>query len=208
MNQSFSLILALVILITGCSHTEPVRKPANENDYQSWAPADELEIDEESPATDTGSSFLAEDEAVEKFKNQNKSYFDWPVDLARLTRGFNKKKRRPHLGLDLAANKGTRIFASHNGRIVYTGKAFKGFGKLIVIEGEGGWATLYAHLSEILVNEGDVVEQGQMIGKMGRTGRATGVHLHFEIRRQRLPIDPLPYLPGGEQIMQSLANKK
>ena len=127
--------------------------------------------------------------------------FDWPVDEARLTQRYlPHKKRRPHWGIDLASNRGSHIMSSHYGTVVYTGSNFKGYGKLIVVESGPIWATFYSHLDKILVKEGQVVKPGQIIGLMGRTGRATGVHLHFEVRNNRMPIDPLRYLPGGEQI--------
>jgi murein DD-endopeptidase MepM/ murein hydrolase activator NlpD len=126
-------------------------------------------------------------------KHQN--FFDWPVDEARMTRGYLPNRRRPHLGVDLAAPKGTKILAAHDGVVIYTGRDFKGYGKMVMIEGAQGWATLYAHFSSIEVKEGQVVKQGDPIGGMGRTGRATGVHLHFEIRKTRGPVDPLLYLP-------------
>lgn len=128
------------------------------------------------------------------------SYFDWPVDKARMTRGFFTNKRRPHLGLDLAAPKGTPILASRGGTVIYRGRDFRGFGNLIMIESPGGWATLYAHLDRFMVTEGQKVAMGEIIGSMGRTGRATGVHLHFEIRRNKVAVDPLPYLPGGSKL--------
>lgn len=134
--------------------------------------------------------------------------FDWPVDEAKLTRGFiatpqpppktkssRKKRKRPHLGLDLANRRGTPVLASQTGRVVYAGSGFRGYGRLIVIEHSNEWATFYSHLDKILVKEGQAVSQGDKIGLMGRTGRATGVHLHFEIRHHRRPVDPLAYLP-------------
>ncbi|WP_081111944.1 M23 family metallopeptidase [Bdellovibrio bacteriovorus] len=121
--------------------------------------------------------------------------FDWPVDRARMTRGFLPKKRRPHLGIDLAAPKGTPILASQAGTVIYAGREFRGYGKMVLIESGNGFATLYAHFDKILVAEGQKVRQGEVIGAMGRTGRATGVHLHFEVRKNRGPIDPLPLLP-------------
>lgn len=124
--------------------------------------------------------------------------FDWPVDRARMTRGFLPHKRRPHLGIDLAAPKGTPILAAQAGTVIYAGREFKGYGKMVLIESGDGWATLYAHFDKILISEGQRVRQGEVIGSMGRTGRATGVHLHFEIRRNRGPIDPLPLLPYVE----------
>lgn len=122
-------------------------------------------------------------------------FFDWPVDQARMTRGFLPNKKRPHLGIDLAATKGTPILASQTGTVIYAGREFKGYGKMVLVESGDGWATLYAHFEKILVAEGQKVLQGEVIGAMGRTGRATGVHLHFEIRKNRGPIDPLPLLP-------------
>jgi murein DD-endopeptidase MepM/ murein hydrolase activator NlpD len=112
-----------------------------------------------------------------------------------MTRGFMPNKRRPHLGLDLAANKGTSILASRGGVVIYRGRDFRGFGKMILVESGDGWATLYAHLDKYMVAEGQRVSMGDLIGQMGRTGRATGVHLHFEIRRNKRPVDPLALLP-------------
>jgi murein DD-endopeptidase MepM/ murein hydrolase activator NlpD len=126
--------------------------------------------------------------------------FDWPVESARLSRGFmlgRSRRKRSHWGLDLAAKKGTPILSAENGVVVYTGRAFKGYGNLVVIEHNDEWATMYAHLDKILVKEGASIERGHKIGTMGRTGRASGVHLHFEIRNNREPVNPLPYLPQG-----------
>lgn len=120
--------------------------------------------------------------------------FDWPVDRARLSRGFIPNGRG-HWGLDLANTRGTPILAAEDGVVVYTGRGFKGYGNLVVIEHNEEWATLYSHLHKITAKEGQVVKRGQKIGTMGRTGRATGVHLHFEIRQNRIPINPLALLP-------------
>jgi murein DD-endopeptidase MepM/ murein hydrolase activator NlpD len=127
--------------------------------------------------------------------SQERPYFDWPVDSARLSRGYLINRRRPHLGLDLASRKGTQIFASHDGLVIYTGNEFRGYGKMIMIEGINGFATLYAHLSQISVRQGTRVKQGELIGLMGRTGHATGTHLHFEIRVGNKTVNPLHYLP-------------
>jgi murein DD-endopeptidase MepM/ murein hydrolase activator NlpD len=127
--------------------------------------------------------------------------FDWPVDEARLSRGYFLKdprgrKRRPHLGIDLANKKGTPIFASHDGKVIYVGTGFRGYGRMIMIEGESGdYATLYAHLFKARVKQGMWVRQGDFIGTMGNTGRSTGTHLHFEIRTLQGAVDPIAYLP-------------
>jgi murein DD-endopeptidase MepM/ murein hydrolase activator NlpD len=126
---------------------------------------------------------------------QSEVRFDWPVDQARLTQGF-QPGRKVHWGIDLAGKKGTPILAAEDGVVVYTGSGFRGYGKLVVIEHGTEWATLYSHLSSIKVKEGQKVRQGQKIGGMGRTGRASGVHLHFEVRKNRQPVNPLALLPN------------
>lgn len=129
-------------------------------------------------------------------RGQAQVFFDWPVDRARMTRGFFDTGSRRHLGLDLAAPRGTPILASHDGKVIYTGQDFRGFGKLVMMEtSDGAWATFYAHLDQILVRQGQTIAQGETLGLMGRTGRATGVHLHFEIRHHKKALDPLPLLP-------------
>lgn len=136
--------------------------------------------------------------------------FDWPVEDARLSRGFlphgSRKRKKPHLGIDLAAPKGTPIFAAQTGTVIYTGKEFRGYGKLVMIENGNGWATLYAHLDKILVSEGQKVAQGEIIAAMGNTGRSTGSHLHFEIRRETGPIDPMPFLPTSQLVARGMSS--
>lgn len=153
------------------------------------------------PATALEQPEGQEEKLLTEWKEQTqKSYFNWPVDEARMTRGYLPYRKKPHLGLDLAAPKGTNIYAAHEGTVIYAGRDFRGFGKMVLIEGSRGWATLYAHFSTISVKQGQRVNQGDVIGGMGRTGRATGVHLHFEIRKARGPVDPLLYLPGGTRV--------
>lgn len=124
--------------------------------------------------------------------------FDWPVDKARLTRGFMPHARpRPHLGLDLASKKGTPIFSANNGHVIYAGSGFRGYGRFVIIEHEGEWASFYGHLDKILVKQGSYIKKGDLVGKMGKTGRATGTHLHFELRRGKKALDPIAFLPQG-----------
>ena len=130
--------------------------------------------------------------------------FDWPVDRARLTRGFLPHARpRPHLGLDLAAPRGTPIFSAHGGQVIYAGTGFRGYGRFVIVEFGDEWATFYSHLDRILVRQGQVIKKGELIGKMGRTGRATGNHLHFELRRNRKALDPIAFLPMASDWVSS-----
>lgn len=139
---------------------------------------------------------------------RNEYIFDWPVDRARLSRGYQPKGRRPHLGIDLAAPRKTSVFSAHQGMVIYAGRDFRGFGNMILIESGHGWATLYAHLDKILVSEGQKIKLGEPIALIGNTGRSTGPHLHFEIRKNKGPVDPLLYLPGGMEASRKIAGKK
>lgn len=117
----------------------------------------------------------------------------WPVANPIINRGFLNGKR-PHNGLDLKGRKNEPVYAAHDGYVVYAGSKFRGYGKMIILEYDDGWATLYGHLNKFKVKTGQEVKAGEEIGAMGRTGRATGVHLHFEVIRNKIPVDPLPLL--------------
>ncbi|MBX7232144.1 MAG: M23 family metallopeptidase [Bdellovibrionales bacterium] len=139
-----------------------------------------------------------------KYKPQRSFALSWPLNMVKVNQYFNpKKKRRPHLGVDLAGVKGTPIFSAHEGLVIYAGRAFKGFGKLVIIEYDDRWASLYAHMDKIMVKQGQTVESGQTLGLMGRTGRATGVHLHFELLHDQRPVDPIPLLNNTHQLVDS-----
>ena len=115
-----------------------------------------------------------------------------PVDqTVVLTRKFNPPK---HKGIDLAGYLNQPILATNNGVVFYKGRA-QGYGQVIIIQHSNGWSTLYAHLSKAHVKNHKFVHIGQLIGSMGKSGRATGVHLHFEIYKDRVRIDPLSLIP-------------
>lgn len=99
-----------------------------------------------------------------------------------------------HAGIDLAVPEGTRICAAASGRVVTAGWE-GGYGFLVVLDHGEGYTTYYAHLSQLHVSVGQFVEIGQTIALSGNTGLSTGPHLHFEIRRDGVPVDPLLYLP-------------
>lgn len=156
----------------------------------------------EAPPSAAGKSQVEPEEKhlIQYLQQNHHSYFDWPVDKARMTRGFLPNRKKPHLGLDLAAPKGTPVYAAHDGTIIYAGRDFRGYGRMVMIEGAQGWASVYAHFTKIQAREGQKVAKGDQIGTMGRSGHATGVHLHFELRKEKGPIDPLDYLPHGTRL--------
>ena len=119
----------------------------------------------------------------------------WPVHKLKMSRGFQPRQDPDHAGIDLTGRRGSPVMAAHDGFVVYSGRGYRGYGRMVLIEFSDEWASLYAHLDRVFVKEGDVVLKGETIGSMGRTGRTTGVHLHFELLREKQPIDPLPHLP-------------
>lgn len=107
--------------------------------------------------------------------------------------------RRMHNGLDMAGPQGTPIYATADGVITRSGW-FGGYGRYISINHGAGIETRYGHMSELLVGEGVRVRRGQLIGRMGSTGRSTGSHLHYEVRIDGEPVNPTPFLTSGEYL--------
>lgn len=101
---------------------------------------------------------------------------------------------RMHYGIDISNRIGTTVKASMEGRVGLVGLNHKGYGRYIIINHQGGFQSLYAHLNKALVTKGEWVRQGQKIGEMGNTGRSTGPHLHFGIYRYQNPVDPDTFL--------------
>lgn len=100
-----------------------------------------------------------------------------------------------HPAIDLAADvKDAPIYASETGVVVFAGWHREGYGELIILDHGDGWTTYYAHLATRFVGCGDQVSKGQLIGLMGMTGNATGLHLHFEIRENDVPLDPRNFI--------------
>ena len=100
---------------------------------------------------------------------------------------------RMHSGVDMAAGMGEPIHACRAGTVIQAGWN-GGYGNTIVVDHGGGMATLYAHQSSLGASVGAQVGAGQVIGYIGSTGASTGPHLHFEVRLNGSPVDPMPYL--------------
>lgn len=118
--------------------------------------------------------------------------FIWPTET--LTHYISQGYKSYHRGLDLTRLNGWGIYASAPG-IVQIHTTRGGYGNLIIINHGNGWSTYYGHLSQFKVKAGEYVEQGQLIGIMGSTGKSSGPHVHFEIRQNGKALSPLDYLP-------------
>jgi peptidoglycan hydrolase-like protein with peptidoglycan-binding domain len=108
--------------------------------------------------------------------------------------GAPRKGHRTHTGIDFPVDYGTRVGAAGVGVVEFAGWNTGGYGNLVVVRHRLGYATWYAHMSRITVSAGQSVTGGTTLGYVGSTGHATGPHLHFELRRNAVPIDPMPYL--------------
>jgi lipoprotein NlpD len=118
----------------------------------------------------------------------------WPLN-AKVTSRFGRRGSRMHDGIDIGAKEGTPIRAAAAGEVVYSDQRLSGYGKLIIIRHSRDMFTAYAHNQRNLVRKGSRVKSGAVIARVGRTGRTSGSHLHFEVRRGSTPVDPLAYLP-------------
>ncbi len=129
----------------------------------------------------------------------------WPMAHFKITQPFGPTSlvlepplgpyRHFHTGIDLAAPLGTPVSTAGDGLVVAVGHLSFGYGNYVIVAHGGGIATLYGHLLQAAVKEGDRVSRGQVVGFEGSTGYSTGAHLHFELRVDNQVVDPMPYLP-------------
>jgi murein DD-endopeptidase MepM/ murein hydrolase activator NlpD len=117
----------------------------------------------------------------------------WPVS-GTINSGYGPRGSSFHDGIDIAAPEGTPIQAIERGEVIYSDQ-LRGYGNMVILRHQGGIVSVYAHNQVNLVREGQLVDKGDVIAKVGSTGRVTGPHLHFEIRKNNTAQDPLRYLP-------------
>lgn len=129
-----------------------------------------------------------------------KMAFPVAVAGASISSYFGSSRRRSggqghiHTGVDILAPKSSPIVASADGTVTFAGESGNGYGRLIKVDHGGGVETWYAHCNEVMVAKGEAVATGQQLGGIGSTGRATANHLHYEVRENSRPVNPLPYL--------------
>ena len=118
----------------------------------------------------------------------------WPVE-AEVSSGFGPRDGKPHLGIDLVVPEGVPVLAACDGVVRYVGETLRGYGRMVLVEHEGGLVTAYAHNERLLVQVGERVLRGQTLALSGQTGRVTAPHVHFEVRTGGVngrAVDPLP----------------
>ncbi len=121
-----------------------------------------------------------------------KGMIDWPLRGVLYGR-FGKKGREPHDGIDLAAPSGSPVKTAQEGTVLYAGEQ-QGYGLIVIVQHSNGLITLYAHNRDLRVKTGQTVRRSQVIATVGESGRTSGPHLHFEVRVDGKPVDPLDYL--------------
>ena len=120
----------------------------------------------------------------------------WPLpgDVGVVSSSFGARRgARTHQGVDFRAPRGTKVVATADGVVSFAGRSGD-YGRMVVVDHGNGWETRYAHLHRIKVEKGDRVRRGRKLGTVGHSGNAGGNHLHYEVRRGGVPIDPRPTL--------------
>ena len=130
-----------------------------------------------------------------------------PVRMAAFTSGYGVRSdpfgggAARHMGIDLAGPMGTPIYATADGIVSASGYNNGGYGNLIKLDHGRGVETRYGHLSALLVSAGQHVTRGQLIGRMGSTGRSTGSHLHYEVRIEGKAVNPIPFMKSTDYLL-------
>jgi murein DD-endopeptidase MepM/ murein hydrolase activator NlpD len=124
--------------------------------------------------------------------------FRWPIRGRVINNFAAKVNGAANDGIDLAVPEGTPIRAADDGVVAYAGSELKGYGNLVLLRHANGFVTAYANASELMVKRNEQVHKGQVIAKSGQTGTAAAPQLHFEVRKNSTPVDPMQYLPADK----------
>ncbi len=205
-------VLVLLIAVSGCGRFGPMTPVA----FDTLVHAPPLQVED--------LEFICPEWEVEWGWEQDRAYFGamdaasavpgiWPVDhpdmkiISRfgVRRGSHRGGSRHHMGLDIKAPTNAPVMAAADGQVKAC-RTERRYGKMIIIEHDRGYETLYAHLNAILVKPGQRVSQGELIGKIGRTGNATTTHLHYEVIANGQHKDPENYLPDPALLLAETAS--
>ena len=127
-------------------------------------------------------------------REESAGRFDWPV-RGRVTSRFGPRNKVHHDGIDIAAADGSAVLAAAGGKVIFADR-LSGYGNVVIVEHRQGFTTVYAHNRINLVAKGKMVTRGERVATVGSSGRSSGPHLHFEIRKANVARDPAFFLPG------------
>ncbi|MBP1715372.1 MAG: Murein hydrolase activator NlpD precursor [Deltaproteobacteria bacterium] len=131
----------------------------------------------------------------------------WPIQ-GKINSPYGPRGKSFHDGIDIASPSYQEVKAAMDGEVILARSSATGYGNVVVLRHTPGLTTIYGHMSVIIAKEGDSVRQGQAIGGVGSTGRSSGPHLHFELRNNGKPLDPMPILPLTiEQLLERASEK-
>jgi len=160
------------------------------------------QVDSQCPCESKDTTLARKQHATKRLKAAVRlPVFIWPIQ-GTVTRGFKQGRKHRHDGIDIAAPKGTPILAVADGKVIYSDWGPGGYGRLVMMRHAADMVTVYAHNQQNLVKVGQKIRRGDRIATVGKSGRATGYHLHFEVRRKTVPVPPTNYLARNRQLVQ------
>jgi len=168
------------------------RRSSSLNPLASRFPIDDLEED-----FGVGENALTSTKILQVQSNS------WPVRYGYISSPFGWRGRRMHKGIDIGAKTGTEIYAVEEGTVIRSTR-MRGYGNMVEIQHGSMYTTRYAHNRKNLVKVGEVVKKGELIAFVGATGRATGPHLHFEVRQLGAALNPIKYLAGHLSLSENI----
>lgn len=124
-----------------------------------------------------------------------KGLWRWPLRYGVVSSEYGRRRGRRHHGVDIAADEGDPVYAAAPGEVLFASSTLRGYGNVVILRHDHATTSLYAHNSLLLVRPGQQVRTGELIARVGSTGRSTGPHVHFEVRRGERPLDPRGVLP-------------
>ncbi|MGE0821096.1 MAG: M23 family metallopeptidase [Candidatus Binatia bacterium] len=187
------ILVCLCLMFAACSSQRGRPKPLPKGKAPS------LERETEKQLSKRPSRYRSRDRRWEDEAREARGFFLWPIE-GTVTSGFGPRRGSFHDGVDIAAPRGTPVYAAAAGEVIFS-DVLRGYGNIVILRHRKGYATVYAHNKRNLVKEGQRVRRGQRIAEVGQSGRATGPHLHFEIRRNNTTRDPLVFLPDDRRTV-------
>ena len=137
---------------------------------------------------------IAKKNKIKKKSIKSKEIFIWPVQGSIITYFGKQKGGRKNDGINIISVKGNPVRAAMGGKVIYRGNELLAWGNLIILKHKNNWTTAYAHLDKLLVKKGELIKTGDIIASVGATGNVDKSQLHFQVRKNSKPLDPIKYL--------------